>query len=409
MTHQAELLFLQNILENMHIPTTLLQEPFENAYLHDFGIRQLVYSDINYISYIKNFCQNCKDHIIYKAFDEFSFNYLILKLSENTDICLLIGPYTLVPWTEQILLNKAQEFHISPEIYPIFKNSYEKVPLLTDSTFLFNLINTFAATIWGSMDAFSIVELENLLPSDDTSVTVYDYDAKELFRSMEHIERRFNAEAEFMQIVSHGQIHKIEMYANMINIEGTEVRLADRVRNAKNYAIIMNTLLRKAAENGSVHPVHIDKLSSDFAKKIELQTSEKGITLLIKEMSRKYTLLVKNHSLHGYSPLVRQVLIHVDTNLSGNLSLNALAKLLCVNPSYLSTVFKKETGYTLTEYVTGKRIEYAVFLLNSTKMQIQTIAQYCGIPDICYFTKTFKKKIGKSPSEYRNQLYLNII
>jgi YesN/AraC family two-component response regulator len=89
--------------------------------------------------------------------------------------------------------------------------------------------------------------------------------------------------------------------------------------------------------------------------------------------------------------------------------LNTQAKFLGVNPSYLSTVFKKETGHTLTEYVTGKRIEYAVFLLNTTKMQIQTIAQYCGIPDICYFTKLFKKKIGQSPSEYRNQLYTNII
>ena len=167
----------------------------------------------------------------------------------------------------------------------------------------------------------------------------------------------------------------------------------------------MNTLLRKAAENGSVHPVHIDKLSSDFAKKIELQTSEKGVTILIQEMARKYTLLVKNHSMHGYSTLVRRVLVHIDTDLAGDLTLNTQAKLLNVNPCYLSTVFKKETGHTLTEYVTSKRIEHAIFLLNTTKMQIQTIAQYCGIPDICYFTKTFKKMVGKSPSEYKNTIH----
>ena len=404
MKHQAELRFLQNILGNMHIHTSILQEPFENASLHDFGIRQLVYPNIDYVSYIQKFCQTRNSCVIYKAYDEFQFNYLILKLFDNKEDCLLIGPYTLIPWNEQILLNKVQEFHISPEIYPHFRNCYEKVPLVTDSSFLFNLVNTFAATIWGSMDAFSIVDLENFYPTEELSGTSDFYDPKELFRSMEHVERRFNAEAEFMQIVSHGQLHKIEMYAHMINIEGTEIRLADRVRNAKNYAIIMNTLLRKAAENGSVHPVHIDKLSSDFAKKIELQTSEKGVSTLIKEMARKYTLLVKNHSLQGYSTLVRRVLIHIDTDLAGDLSLNTQAKLLDVNPSYLSTVFKKETGHTLTEYVTAKRIEHAVFLLNTTKMQIQTIAQYCGIPDICYFTKTFKKIIGKTPTEYRNML-----
>ena len=404
MSYQAELKFLQNILENMHIHTSLLQEPYEHADLHDFGIRQLVYPEINYVSYIKNFCKTHKGHILYKAFDEFLFNYLILSLSDSEEIFLMIGPYTLIPWNEQILLDKAQDFHISPEVYPYFRNCYEKVPLVTDSSFLFNLVNTFAATIWGSMDAFSIVDLENNSPIEKIAVGNYDYDPQKLFCSMESIERRFDAEAEFMQIVSHGQLHKIEMYANMIDIQGTEIRLADRVRNAKNYAIIMNTLLRKAAENGSVHPVHIDKLSSDFAKKIELQTSEKGVTNLIKEMARKYTLLVKNHSLQGYSTLVRRVLVHVETDLAEDLSLNTQAKLLGVNPSYLSTVFKKETGQTLTEYVTGKRIEHAVFLLNTTKMQIQTIAQYCGIPDICYFTKIFKKIIGKTPTEYRNML-----
>ena len=48
-------------------------------------------------------------------------------------------------------------------------------------------------------------------------------------------------------------------------------------------------------------------------------------------------------------------------------------------------------------------MEHALFLLNSTNMQIQTIAQYCGIPDVNYFTKTFKKYIGKTPKEYREE------
>ena len=403
MWYQSELHFLENILENMHLHVSLLQEPYENAEIHDLGIRKIIYPEIHYVNYIKNFCSSCQEKIIYKAYDEFLFNYLILRLPEPGNCCLLVGPYTLVPWDTHMILDKAQEFHISPEIYPHFRDCYNKVPLVTDSSMLFTLINTFAATLWGSMDAFSIKELHNLEPIHETEEK-YAYSSDELFHSMDQIEQKYNSENEFLQIVSHGQLHKIEMYVNLINIKGTELRLADRVRNAKNYAIIMNTLLRKAAENGAVHPVHIDHLSSHYARKIELQTSENGITLLVKEMARKYTLLVRNHSLKGYSTLVRKVLVHIDTDLAADLSLSAQAELLNVNPSYLSTVFKKETGHTLTEYVTGKRIEHAVFLLNSTNMQIQTIAQYCGIPDICYFTKTFKKLIGKSPTEYKNSI-----
>ena len=59
------------------------------------------------------------------------------------------------------------------------------------------------------------------------------------------------------------------------------------------------------------------------------------------------------------------------------------------------------TGTTLTDYVNQKRIDFAIYLLNATSMQIQTIAQYCGMPDVNYFTRTFKRIIGITPSQYR--------
>ena len=121
-------------------------------------------------------------------------------------------------------------------------------------------------------------------------------------------------------------------------------------------------------------------------------------------MARKYAFLVKNHSMKGYSPLIRQVLTHIDNDLSVDLSLKTLASLVSTNPSYLSTCFKKETGHTLTEYVTEKRIQHAIFLLNATNMQVQTIASYCGIPDVCYFSKIFKRLTGKTPTEYREYI-----
>ena len=135
---------------------------------------------------------------------------------------------------------------------------------------------------------------------------------------------------------------------------------------------------------------------------IESLQNEAAVYTLGKEMVHKYCLLVKNHSMKGYSLLIRKILTRIDVDLTADLSLKTQAELLNVNPSYLSTLFKKETGYTLTEYVNKKRIENAILLLNTTAMQIQEIAQYCGIPDVNYFTKIFKKQIGKTPKEYRD-------
>lgn len=80
------------------------------------------------------------------------------------------------------------------------------------------------------------------------------------------------------------------------------------------------------------------------------------------------------------------------------------AERLKMNSSYLSTLFKKENGTTLTDYVNQKRVEHAIFLLNSTSLQVQSIAQQCGIPDVNYFSKTFKKIVGKTPMEYRKNI-----
>ena len=62
-----------------------------------------------------------------------------------------------------------------------------------------------------------------------------------------------------------------------------------------------------------------------------------------------------------------------------------------VSNVYLSSMFKKETGKTITEYIREKRLSYAVYLLRSTNLQIQTIALRCGIVDVQYFSKLFKK------------------
>lgn len=107
----------------------------------------------------------------------------------------------------------------------------------------------------------------------------------------------------------------------------------------------------------------------------------------------------------NYSLLIQKAITRIDSDLTADLSLKSIAKLLNVNPSYLSNQFKKETGNTLTDYVNKKKVEHAILLLNSTPLQVQTIAQHCGIPDVNYFTKLFKKYIQKTPKEYRDSIH----
>lgn len=121
-------------------------------------------------------------------------------------------------------------------------------------------------------------------------------------------------------------------------------------------------------------------------------------------MFRSYCKLVNKNSSKRYSKLVQQAVVVIEADPAAELNLHKIAEKLNVSNVYLSSMFKKETGKTITEYIREKRLSYAVYLLRSTNLQIQTIALRCGIVDVQYFSKLFKKHTGKTPTEFRAEL-----
>ncbi|GAA0790598.1 hypothetical protein GCM10008910_00430 [Faecalicatena orotica] len=67
----------------------------------------------------------------------------------------------------------------------------------------------------------------------------------------------------------------------------------------------------------------------------------------------------------------------------------------------MSGLFKKEVGEPITEYLTRYRIEKAKELLKDNTMRLREIAEMVGFNDVSYFSNTFKKVAGMSPTEYR--------
>jgi two-component system response regulator YesN len=76
-----------------------------------------------------------------------------------------------------------------------------------------------------------------------------------------------------------------------------------------------------------------------------------------------------------------------------------------MNPNYLSTLFKKVTGKSFVDYLTEYRIEMAKAFLKKGDIKINDIASKVGYSNPGYFTKTFKKKVGISPQDFR-KLYI---
>ncbi|CAM3288491.1 helix-turn-helix domain-containing protein [Vagococcus fessus] len=104
---------------------------------------------------------------------------------------------------------------------------------------------------------------------------------------------------------------------------------------------------------------------------------------------------------NGYSEVINTVINLIQTDFHKDLNLDSLAAKVYLSPNYLSSLFKKEVGKTLSNYITEHRLIVASeFLVNST-MKITTISKIIGIENSSYFNKLFKNFFHLTPSEYR--------
>ncbi|UKS28509.1 response regulator [Paenibacillus sp. HWE-109] len=95
---------------------------------------------------------------------------------------------------------------------------------------------------------------------------------------------------------------------------------------------------------------------------------------------------------------------YMDDRLSQELSLDEVAKMAGLTPTYFSLLFKKMTNQTFVQYRINKRMAMAKELLGVPHLKIVDIADEVGYDDYSHFTKTFKKVVGISPSEFRSSL-----
>lgn len=98
---------------------------------------------------------------------------------------------------------------------------------------------------------------------------------------------------------------------------------------------------------------------------------------------------------------VLRVKQYIQEHYAKPITLEDVSALAGFNPSYFSTLFKKETGMTFVEYLSAARINKAKELLHDELLSIAEVCDRVGYLDIKHFNKTFKKLTNVSPAEFR--------
>ncbi|TCS39767.1 AraC family transcriptional regulator [Reinekea marinisedimentorum] len=112
-----------------------------------------------------------------------------------------------------------------------------------------------------------------------------------------------------------------------------------------------------------------------------------------------YQLLSEQQLVKKLEPRIRKVLAFMEDNLAEELSIEALAGIACLSATQFKKLFKQQSGQTVTEYLTKRRMEKAQALLLHTDYPIQAVAEAVGYSDLSAFSRRFSRYFGLPPSK----------
>ena len=107
--------------------------------------------------------------------------------------------------------------------------------------------------------------------------------------------------------------------------------------------------------------------------------------------------------IHKTGSVVEQIRQYIDVHYKEEIRRDSLAELVYLNTDYISRIFKKEMGISISSYILKKRVEEAKKLLAQSNLPINTVSIYVGYSNFSYFTKMFKENTGYSPLDYRRK------
>ena len=158
-------------------------------------------------------------------------------------------------------------------------------------------------------------------------------------------------------------------------------------------------ILLKGALSGEIRLL---LASADELQKTQIPHEKEPLAHLICSLC----LVLKNNlARSGTHPLMLQILRYLHAHIAEHITLADIARETFFSAVYCDAVFKKETGHSIIDYLLRERIALACRLLAEGTLSLRAVAEAVGFPDYNYFARTFKKRTGHTPGNYRKLLF----
>lgn len=215
----------------------------------------------------------------------------------------------------------------------------------------------------------------------------------------------YAAERALLDMVRNGDLNYAEAFSNSSLLSsGVPVSGPDPLRQVKSSITVFTSLVCRAAIEGGLSPEEAYSLGDAYIQRAENARSQQELLNLPATMYDDFI-----HRVHRcrtnprYSPMVQKCVDYIDLHLEQKIQAADLATQLGYDDYYITRRFKRETGYSLTNYIKFAKIERAKVLLQSTRLTVQQIADGLGFTTRSYFIQCFKAVTGRTPTAWRAQ------
>lgn len=399
---EIEKSMIQALYDYNRIPLWILNgnSELQNCFLPDVshGLKEKLFAHVD--SLIVNIINTNFDILCYE-----NELYYIFAFERNNETFYLFGGPMLLSGFYHITEMKSLSFTNNMDSKEL-ETLVENLPIVSFTSFssclriMMFLLKSDAL----SLDEISNYKFLNLQGSLNRTFI------HELFENIEdyRIHTPYSQEIAVLNCVREGNVAQLEstyktlpqiMYGDMSN---------NPLRQLFYGCIANTTLITRYAIEGGLEEESAFTLSDVYIKKMENCRTLYELNILNEKMAVDFTKRVaeaKTSKRPEYKKLISQCIDYILRNIHNKITLNTLAKEVNLTPKYLSYLFRKETGQTLSSFIEDKRIDIAKNLLIYSQYSYSTISAYLSFYSQSYFISIFRKRVGMTPKEYRGRYF----
>ncbi len=166
----------------------------------------------------------------------------------------------------------------------------------------------------------------------------------------------------------------------------------------------LTVLLSRAALKGGADIDAIFGLNHSYLRELETLTTMEELVFWLNEVTLRFSQQVFDFASVKHVDSIYKAIAYIKENFMRKLTLEETARQVHFSSSYLSRIFKEETGYSFSSYLNLVRMEESKKLLANFDLSIVDIPTMVGFEDQSYYTKVFKRMFNTTPGKYRFNL-----